>query len=83
MGLCLYIYLLIYPKLQSSVLPYLFQVRISDETGKLAEQFKIDVVPSLVLFQNRRPYMFKGDVADEKSAIEWLKGKLEDARTYR
>jgi hypothetical protein len=43
----------------------------------LAEQFKIEVVPSLVLFQNRRPYMFKGDVADEKHAISWLREKLE------
>ena len=56
---------------------FLKQVRLSDENGKLAEQFKIEVVPSLVLFQNRRPYHFKGDVADERRAISWLREKLD------
>jgi len=51
-------------------------VRVSDESGKLAEQFRIEVVPSLVLFRNKRPYLFKGDVTDEKKAISWLKEKL-------
>ena len=52
-------------------------VRIADDDGSHAEKHGVDIVPSLVLFKRGRAHQFKGDVGDEKRAIQWLKENID------
>jgi hypothetical protein len=51
-------------------------VRLADSNNHYADKFELDVVPSLILFHERRPSIFKGEIGDENSVIEWLREKL-------
>ena len=48
-------------------------VRLQDENAELADKYELDVVPCLLLFHEKSPYAFKGEIGDEKEAIKWFK----------
>ena len=69
-------YLLLY----FSIFFYLFiifqgvhMVRLEDQNGEYADKYELDVVPCLVLFHEKRPRVFKGQISDEKEAIKWFR----------
>ena len=51
-------------------------LRLQDENGELADKYELDVVPCLVLFHEKSPYIFKGEVGDENEAIKWFRATL-------
>ena len=51
-------------------------VRLEDKNGEYADKYELDVVPCLVLFHEKRPRFFKGQISDEKEAIKWFKKTL-------
>ena len=48
-------------------------VRLEDQNGEYADKYELDVVPCLVLFHEKRPRVFKGQISDEKEAIKWFR----------
>merc|ERR1711997_307494 len=44
-----------------------------DQIGEYADKYELDVVPCLVLFHEKRPRVFKGQISDEKEAIKWFR----------
>ena len=51
-------------------------VRLEDGDGIYADKYELDIIPSLILFHEKRPRAFKGEVSDEEMAIEWFKETL-------
>ncbi len=51
-------------------------VRLEDGDGTFADKHELDMVPCLVLFHEKRPKIFKGEVSDENEAIKWFKETL-------
>lgn len=60
-------------------------VRLEDQNGEYADKYELDVVPCLVLFHEKRPRVFKGQISDEKEAIKWFReivASFEDWKKY-
>ena len=51
-------------------------VRLEDRNNEYADKYELDVVPCLVLFHEKRPRVFKGQISDEKEAIKWFRKTL-------
>lgn len=46
-------------------------VRLPDD-GSFAHAYQIDVIPTLVLFREGKPTVFKGDLGTEHKVVEWI-----------
>jgi len=45
-------------------------VKIDDASG--ADKFGVEIIPAIVHFQFKEPYVFKGDLTNEKKIVEWV-----------
>ena len=48
-----------------------------DESVSLADRHGVDVVPALMLFKERRPLIYHGDLASERKVFMWVKNQLD------
>ena len=51
-------------------------VRLEDTNGIYADKYELDMVPCLVLFHEKRPRVFNGQIADENEAIKWFRDTI-------
>ena len=52
------------------------KIFVSSPSSEYADKYELDVVPCLVLFHEKRPRVFKGQISDEKEAIKWFRKTL-------